>query len=153
MADFTDLLVMTDPAVVAVPGPDPVDLELPVILSPGHFTFRIPDDVAAYLDDVLPVVALISPPNNQPLGRLVPVVVEAGDERGLAAVFIWVQWPTGVRELAFAQGSWMPRFVGTSYTTELEPGLIYRFSVLPIGGWKQQPIVHVVPIDRGGGFR
>lgn len=99
-------------------------------------------------DTTDPTVTLVSPSANSEIARTTPIVVDVTDEGGLAAVFVWIDYPVGPPDLVHTGDAFTALFAGGSTRSSITDG--YRFTLRREGGWPYAPTVRIKPVDGSG---
>jgi hypothetical protein len=98
-------------------------------------------------DTVRPTVELLSPAQGQ-IGRTQAVVARIRDDRAVSALHIWIAYPSGEWETAYARGSFSRRFRRSSLTGAATDQTL---TLIREGGWPYGELeVNVDPVDAGG---
>lgn len=94
-----------------------------------------------------PVISGFNPPAGTLIGKNQPITFEVTDEANLAAIAVFVSYPDGTSEVVF-DGTLFRSPFKTSTRVDISGG--YRFTVRRTGGWKGNPTLEYLALDRGG---
>lgn len=127
---------------------EPPGLFFPPLQDPTDYAAVIMPHTSV-LDESPPTVTKLSPVGNV-LGRSHPVVVDIADKVAIRRVNVWVEYPDGSWETAYARGVFAPRFTGSSMTV-VQPGMKQTLTLIRRDGWPSPTItVQIEPVDGSG---
>lgn len=122
------------------------------LLSASQSQEAVEQAVDAAVDDEPPAVTIITPQAGATITADTEIFLGVSDEQEIVHVFIWARYDVdGVQEteVVYDSTAYTDAF-STSEVLENNPGKLFAFTIRRNDGWRANPSLVVIAIDKGG---